>query len=138
MLFKSTKVLVTLLYIIYHVENHTSSYANHFEIENLKDAYSTHSRYGLTRPGVDDWASRQLKEGVIFYEEIFQAGHKFPLDPFIHEALTSFDLNPNQLIPNTWRVLLGFTLFMRQLGQTLVIELFHHKLFELSEYHHSR
>ena len=51
---------------------------------------------------------------VCFFEAAFENGLRFPLHPFIKNALHHF--NPSQLSPNFWGVLVGLLVFFKDKG----------------------
>ena len=44
---------------------------------------------------------------VCFYEAAFLSGLRFPIHPFIMELLNHFKIDPGQLMPNSWRIVVS-------------------------------
>ena len=45
---------------------------------------------------------------VSFYEVDFSYGLHFPVHPFIMQLLSTLNAAPGQLVPNTWRTIIGY------------------------------
>ena len=55
----------------------------------------------------------KYKGDVVFYEVDFQAGLRFPLQPFVRELLDYFPLAPGQVAPNGWRMIISCMVMWR-------------------------
>ena len=55
----------------------------------------------------------KYKGDVGFYEVDFQAGLRFPLQPFVRELLDYFSLAPGQVAPNGWRMIISCMVMWR-------------------------
>ena len=64
--------------------------------------------FGLTFPALrDEGADYFIPGEVCLYEAPFRFGLRLPIPPFIKEVLSFYGYAPGQLMPNSWRILLG-------------------------------
>ena len=50
---------------------------------------------------------------MVFYEADFNAGLRFPLQPFMRELLECLRLSPGQLSPSAWRTVISYMVLWR-------------------------
>ena len=74
-------------------------------------------------PGVRIWSqdvltfyATSVPGMVCFFEVAFDNGLRFPLYPFIKEALQHFNICPSHLAPNGWGIFVGLLAFFRDKG----------------------
>ncbi|RWR97121.1 hypothetical protein CKAN_02653700 [Cinnamomum micranthum f. kanehirae] len=63
----------------------------------------------LDEPACDDSSG-----DIVIYEEMLEAGLRFPISSCVCHILHYFSLTPGRLAPNGWRVLLGFLALWRR------------------------
>ena len=80
------------------------SYFSVVDVEGLKRRVGIKSLNVFLRiPDLDERACSSKYGDVAYYEVDFQAGLRFPMQPFIRELLGRLNLLPGQLAPNAWR-----------------------------------
>ena len=96
----------------------------------------------LTREDVKSWEERYLLKEEIHlpmgagrgccppegyqcvYQDALVAGLRLPLHPFIIAVMNFFQLGLGQIVPNSWRLLVGFLVLSLRLGITPTVDLF--------------
>ncbi len=66
---------------------------------------------------MDERACSSKFDDVAFYEADFNAGLRFPMQPFMRELLDRLCLSPGQLAPNAWRTAISCMLMWRVCGK---------------------
>jgi hypothetical protein len=66
---------------------------------------------------LDERACSSKFDDVAFYEADFNAGLRFPMQPFMRELLDRLCLSPGQLAPNAWRTAISCMLMWRVCGK---------------------
>ncbi|XP_077215485.1 uncharacterized protein LOC143850047 [Tasmannia lanceolata] len=76
-------------------------------LQIVRDKYCIPSRYILRAAVEGDRASNDSAD-LCVYEEAFRAGLRLPFHPFFADALNYYGLAVTQVVPNSWRTLIGF------------------------------
>uniref|UniRef100_A0ACD5YPF7 Uncharacterized protein n=1 Tax=Avena sativa TaxID=4498 RepID=A0ACD5YPF7_AVESA len=63
---------------------------------------------------------------VCVYVDALEAGMRLPLHPFYGEVFSHFGIAPGQLVPNTWRALVGFVVLSHFAGVAPSLAVFRH------------
>ena len=74
---------------------------------------------------------------ICFYEAAFSCGLRFLVHPFIMKLLNHFGITPEQLIPNSWRIVINcMEIWLAAIGDMIKVgELIHmYHLKESKEY----
>ena len=72
-------------------------------LKKYKDCYQIPDDVVLRIPDPDEKACSSKYDDVAFYEADFNAGLRFPLQPFMRELLNRLHLSPGHLAPNAWQ-----------------------------------
>ena len=73
-------------------------------VGRFKDRFQFPERVCVRQPTNEDWACHFFPSEVCFYEAAFTYGFRLPVHPFIMELLGFFRIAPEQLMPNSWRI----------------------------------
>ena len=76
-------------------------------IARFKDRFQFPTRVRVRRPGDEDRAYHFFPGEICFYEAAFSYGLRFPVHPFIMEPLDHFGIALEQLMPNSWRIVVN-------------------------------
>jgi hypothetical protein len=83
-------------------------------INRMRGRYQIPDDVVLRIPDLDERACCPKYEGdVAFYEVDFQAGLRFPLQPFVRELLDYLSLAPGQVAPNGWQTIISCMVMWR-------------------------
>ena len=72
-------------------------------LKKIRDRYQIPDDVVLRIPDSDERACSSKYDDMALYEADFNAGLRFPLQPFMRELLDRLRLSPSQLAPNAWR-----------------------------------
>ena len=75
--------------------------------DRFKDRFQFPERVRVRRPIHKDRACHFFPGEVYFYEATFTCGLRLPVHPFIMELLGFFGIAPEQLMPNSWRIVVN-------------------------------
>ena len=75
--------------------------------DRFKDRFQFPERVRVRRPIHEDRACHFFPGEVYFYEATFTCGLRLPVHPFIMELLGFFGIAPEQLMPNSWRIVVN-------------------------------
>ena len=70
----------------------------------------------MSKPKPHEKADAPRQGWVCFYEITFKIGVRLPLHPLMCMVLDHFNLAPSQLMPNSWRYLLGLVVLSLKYG----------------------
>ena len=79
---------------------------SYFSKIDQEDINRIRMRYQIPDPN-ERAGCPKFKGDVAFYEVDFQAGVRFPLQPFVRDLLDFLSLAPRQVTPNGWRTILS-------------------------------
>ena len=74
----------------------------------FKDRFQFPERVKVRLPSEEDRACHFFPGEVCFYESTFICGLRFPVHPFLIKFLDRFGIAPGQLMPNLWRIVVGY------------------------------
>ncbi|XP_077226170.1 uncharacterized protein LOC143859334 [Tasmannia lanceolata] len=77
------------------------------KLQTVRDKYCIPSRYILRAAVEGDRASNDSAD-LCLYEEALRAGLRLPFHPFFADVLNYYGLAVTQVVPNSWRTLVGF------------------------------
>ena len=83
------------------------SIVNSEGLQRIRDRYQIPDDVVLRILDPDERACSSKYDDVAFYEADFNAGLRFPLQPFMRELLDHLHLSPCQLAPNAWRTVIS-------------------------------
>ena len=66
------------------------------------------SEFDLEVPGPSDRVHCPPVGWLGIYEDSLKAGLRFPIHPFVIKLLTEYNMCPAQIVPNSWRIIIGF------------------------------
>ena len=73
----------------------------------FKDGFQFPARVCVHRPGPEDRACHFFHGEVCFYEAAFTCGLRLPVHPLVMELLGYFGIALEQLMPNSWRIVIN-------------------------------
>ena len=73
----------------------------------FKDKFQFPERVRVHLLSEEERAYHFFPREVCFYESAFVCGLRFPVHPFLMELLDHFSIAPRQLMPNSWRIMVG-------------------------------
>ena len=76
------------------------------KVENWREKYLV--RGGIRIPKKDERACCPPKGYQCIYQDALKAGLRLPPHPFIMDVMNFYQLGIGQLVPNSWRLLVGF------------------------------
>ena len=106
-------------------------------IAKFKDRFQFPERVRVRRPNDEDRACHFFPGEICFYEAAFSCGLRFLVHPFIMKLLNHFGITPEQLIPNSWRIVINcMEIWLAAIGDMIKVgELIHmYHLKESKEY----
>lgn len=77
-------------------------------LEGFHQVYQIPESVSLRVPTIDEWACFCLPGEVVIFEQTLKAGLQFSIPLFIHQLLTYIRLAPDQIMPNSWRILIAY------------------------------
>ena len=84
------------------------------DIDRMRGRYQIPDDVVLRIPDSDERACcSKYKGDVVFYEADFQAGLRFPMQPFVRELLDYLSLAPGQVASNGWRTIISCMVMWR-------------------------
>ncbi|KAF3457313.1 hypothetical protein FNV43_RR01970 [Rhamnella rubrinervis] len=89
-----------------------------------KERYSMPSHVELSAPGPLERANSLLKGWVWFYEIAFKIGLRLPFHNIINMVLNFYNVALGQLMPNSWRYLLGLIVLSESRGLQIDMAMF--------------
>ncbi|CAM0880709.1 unnamed protein product [Alopecurus aequalis] len=107
-------------------EDYISSFRGQRAVNELCRKHSVPEAY-TARPAGDRPACTPPPEGAVcVYADALEAGMRVPLHRFFCEVLNHFGLAPSQLMPNGWRILVGFVVLCHDAGVPPSLAVFGH------------
>ena len=85
-------------------------------LPHLRKEYMIPDSMNISEPKPFEKADTPRQGWVCFYEITFKIGVRLPLHPFMCMILDHFNLAPSQLMPNSWRYLLGLVVLSLKYG----------------------
>ena len=79
---------------------------------------------GIRIPKKDERACCPPKGYQCIYQDALEAGLRVPPHPFIVDVMNFYQLGIGQIVPNSWRLLVGFLVFLLGMGGTPSVPLF--------------
>ena len=79
-------------------------------LSTIRTIYGIPDAVELRAPTGGERADWVVPGWSCFYEYTFRIGFRFPIPELVRRTLIYYDLAPGQLMPNTWRILLGISL----------------------------
>ena len=76
-------------------------------VARFKDRFQFPERVHVRRPGSEDRAYHFFPGEVCFYEAAFTCGLRLPIHPLVMELLGYLGIAPEQLMPNSWRIVIN-------------------------------
>ena len=76
-------------------------------VSRFKDRFQFPEQVHVHRPNEEDRAYHFFPSEVCFYKATFTCGLRLPVHPFIIELLGHFGIAPEQLMPNSWRIVVN-------------------------------
>ena len=106
-------------------EDEAAKYLSHLTSEGLK---LWEEKYLVTEeirsPTPNERACCPPAGYQCIYQDALDAGLRVPLHPFIPAVMNFFQLGLGQIVPNSWRLLVGFLVLTLRLGITPTVDLF--------------
>ncbi len=88
--------------------NEVGSVMSEAEVEMVEEWFFPRRGFRLEPAGLGDRVTNPPVGRIGVYREALWAGLRFPLNGFLNELLTEYQLVPAQLAPNAWRTIVGF------------------------------
>ena len=76
-------------------------------LSRFRDRIQFPDRVKVRLPREEERACHFSPREVCFYEAAFLSGLRFPVHPFIMELLGHFGIAPEELMPNSWRIVVS-------------------------------
>ena len=76
-------------------------------LSRFKDRFQFPDRVRVCLPSEEERACHFFLEEVCFYKATFLCGLRLPVHPFVMELLSHFGISPEQLVPNSWRIVVS-------------------------------
>ena len=76
-------------------------------LPGIRAMYGIPNDVELRAPKEHERADWDIPGWTCLYEYTFRLGFRFPIPQLVRRMLVYYDLAPGQLMPNTWRILLG-------------------------------
>ena len=76
-------------------------------VARFKDRFQFPERVRVRRPSSEDQACHFFPGEVCFYEAAFTCGLRLPIHPLVMELLGYLGIAPEQLMPNSWRIVIN-------------------------------
>ncbi|XP_077217373.1 uncharacterized protein LOC143851774 [Tasmannia lanceolata] len=100
------------------------NYLDESMMVDIRDRYCVPPRFGLREATEGDRACNESSD-VCIYDESLRAGLRFPLQPFFATVLRHYGLGSAHVVPNSWRMLMGFVYLVQGwLQRNLSVPLF--------------
>jgi hypothetical protein len=109
--------------------NCCSRYHDFEEIERYNKLYKIKAPLKLVPAGPGDRPCHWKPNSLCVYRETLVAGLRFPFHEFIPRLLADVQINPCQLPPNAWRIILCFMVLCLEQNLPLYVPLFR-KIFQ--------
>jgi hypothetical protein len=101
-----------------------SIYHDSEEVEKFNKLYKIKSPYKLVLAGPGDRPCHWKPNLLCVFREALVAGLRFPFHDFIPQLLADVQINPCQLPPNAWRIILCFMVLCLQKDLPLSVSVF--------------
>ncbi|KAK1392319.1 hypothetical protein POM88_011375 [Heracleum sosnowskyi] len=102
------------------------------EVDRIRDynkMYRVKSPYRLVPAGLGDRSCHWRPDALCIYRDAIVAGLRFPFHEFIPKLLADVRVNPCQLPPNAWRIIMSFIVLCLKNNFPLSVALFR-KIFQ--------
>ncbi|KAK1382001.1 hypothetical protein POM88_019736 [Heracleum sosnowskyi] len=109
--------------------NHSNRFHDADKIADYKNMYRIRSPYRLVPAGPGDRSCHWRPDALCVYRGTLVAGVQFPFHPFIPQLLADVGINPYQLPPNAWRLIMCFIVLCLKNKFPLSVALFR-KIFQ--------
>ena len=77
-------------------------------LARFKDRFQFSDKVRVRLPREEERACYFFPGEVCFYKATFLCGLRFPVHPFLMELLDRFGIAPEQLMPNSWRIVVSY------------------------------
>ncbi|KAK1369648.1 hypothetical protein POM88_035740 [Heracleum sosnowskyi] len=104
--------------------NHSNRFNDADAIANYKNMYRIRPPYRLVLAEPGDRSCHWRPNALCIYKGVLAAGVRFPFHPFIPELLADVGINPCQLPPNAWRLIMCFIVLCLKNNFPLSVALF--------------
>ncbi|KAK1352208.1 hypothetical protein POM88_053472 [Heracleum sosnowskyi] len=109
--------------------NHSNRFHDADKIADYKNMYKIRPPYRLVPAGPGDRSCHWRPNALCIYKGVLAAGVRFPFHPFIPQLLADVGINPCQLPPNAWRLIMCFIVLCLKNKFPLSVALFR-KIFQ--------
>ena len=95
-------------------------------LKSIRKRFQFPEGIAIRLPLPNEKACTFAHDEVSFYEATFSYGLRFPVHPFIMQLLFALNVAPGQLVPNTWRTIIGCMLIWVSIhdGDTITLNEF--------------
>ena len=95
-------------------------------LKSIRKRFQFPEGIAIRLPLPNEKACTFAHDEVSFYESTFSYGLRFPVHPFIMQLLFALNVAPGQLVPNTWRTIIGCMLIWVSIhdGDTITLNEF--------------
>ena len=76
-------------------------------LSRFKNRFQFPDKVRVRLPSEEEWACNFFPREVCFYEAAFLCRLRFLVHPFVMELLGHFGIAPEQLMPNSWRIMVS-------------------------------